>query len=535
MTDFPQLQQVHQSHPPTDEDLTGRNSMVRNVLASWAGYLVFIIAGFIVPRLIDRQIGSMALGVWDFGWAVVHYIAMGQLGVVSSVNRYVAKYRAMGNTRAVTIAVSSVCCVLLILSVVVMALTVAATLAVPSLLGNKLQDLTTDAKWVLFLLGTSLAVQFAFSAFAGVLSGCHRWGLKTAILSGARGVTVVGMICVLRAGGGLRGLAVATLCGEIVSGVALYLAAHRVCFGLKVRFSNARWSQAISMLRFGSKNFALNASRLLLNQTASILIVVYLGPVALAVFSRPSSLVRHALNLIVKLSHVLTPTASSLQAMGMQREIQKLLIRATRYAVFVALPIVLTLTILGDAILRFWMGPSYARGSLVLAVLAIGTFMLMVGRPARNILSGMNAHGGLAIASICATAVAIPGVFVALGPLKLGMVGAALPVAMSLTFVYGVYLPISACRCLKLSIKRYVIESLIEPIFCTIPYAICLLVIRWLLGGQPSLALLWAVMAAMCTLAPLYWHKAMPVSFKQGVIEWLVVKLYGRLRAAVRP
>ena len=91
------------------EDLTGRDRMVWNVLTSWAGHMVFVIAGFIMPRMIDRHIGQTSLGIWDFSWSLVNYFGLAGLGIGSSVNRYVAKYRAVNDIEGLRKAVSSVC------------------------------------------------------------------------------------------------------------------------------------------------------------------------------------------------------------------------------------------------------------------------------------------------------------------------------------------------------------------------------------------------------------------------------------------
>ena len=55
-----------------NEDLTGRDRLVSNVLFSWGGNFVFIIAGFIMPRMIDRRLGQELLGIWDFAWSLVN-------------------------------------------------------------------------------------------------------------------------------------------------------------------------------------------------------------------------------------------------------------------------------------------------------------------------------------------------------------------------------------------------------------------------------------------------------------------------------
>ena len=84
-----------------EADLSGRNRLFRNVLSSWAGHLVFIISGFIMPRMIDTHAGQSGLGVWDFGWSLVSYFGFVQAGICSSVNRYMAKYRAVNDVQSV--------------------------------------------------------------------------------------------------------------------------------------------------------------------------------------------------------------------------------------------------------------------------------------------------------------------------------------------------------------------------------------------------------------------------------------------------
>ena len=77
-------------------DVSGRQQLVRNVFVSWLSQLVFIAAGFVMPRLIDHRLGQEMLGLWDLGWTIVAYFGLVQMGVVGSVNRYVAMHRAEG-------------------------------------------------------------------------------------------------------------------------------------------------------------------------------------------------------------------------------------------------------------------------------------------------------------------------------------------------------------------------------------------------------------------------------------------------------
>ncbi|MHC4295058.1 MAG: hypothetical protein ACYSTL_05685 [Planctomycetota bacterium] len=178
------------------------------------------------------------------------------------------------------------------------------------------------------------------------------------------------------------------------------------------------------------------------------------------------------------------------------------------------------------------MGPAYGEGRTVLGILAAGYLMLMIQRPARNILAGMNAHGRPAVVSLLAGICAVVLASLALGPLQWGLVGAAIPVAICLTAAYGLYLPIYVTRRLELPLGQYLFKSMRGPLLCTAPYAFCLLGIRILVPEAPAFALLCAAIAALLTLTPLYWRNAIPKSIKSKLTERVLLKLSARVKAS---
>src|ERR1044072_6796478 len=134
-------------------DLSGRKRMAGNVLATWAGHSIFILGGFVLPRMIDHRLGQELLGVWDFAWSLVNYFSLVQVGIVGSVSRFVAMYRAKNDFAGFNRAVSSVTCVLLFMSVIVILLTWATIRSLSSFGGPSLRMYLEDARWVVLLLG----------------------------------------------------------------------------------------------------------------------------------------------------------------------------------------------------------------------------------------------------------------------------------------------------------------------------------------------------------------------------------------------
>ena len=216
------------------DDRSGRDRLVWNVIASWAGHVVFIVAGFIMPRQIDRHVGQVGLGVWDFGWTTVNYFFLAQIGVGVSVNRYVARYRSARDNDGLSRMISSVVLLQLIAAGIVLALTAASAYWLPFFFREDLRGEAEVATRVIALLGVSVAVRMASQPFSGVVTGCHRWDLHNLLNSGTYGITVLGMLLALWRGGGLVDISVVYLVGTIAGEIIRVGLAFRVCPELKV-------------------------------------------------------------------------------------------------------------------------------------------------------------------------------------------------------------------------------------------------------------------------------------------------------------
>lgn len=498
-------------------DPTGRGRLVKNVLSSWGGHFVMIAAGFILPRMINDSLGQSRLGVWDFSWSFVAYFGLAQGGIVSSINRYVARHRASGDIQGINRVVSSVNCVLWIMSTVVMLLALSAAAIIPVFWHARLGGMESDAQWCVLLLSLGLALELGSAGFAGVITGCHRWDIHNAVYAATCVITTTLMVTSVLLGGGLPELALSYAVGETVGRMARVVLAYRVCPGLSARFSNADWATAREMLHFGGKSFVPQLGDLLLNQTISMLLLSSMGPTMLAIYTRPRSLVRNVFVLVSKLAYVIIPTASSLHAVRREDELRTLFIRSARYGVYVALPLILTIGTLADDILHVWMGPAYVNG-LLLNILAFGSLASITQQPMVSILSGLNAHGRSGLANLAASIVAVIAAIICIAWLNLGLIAAALCVAIPLTIVNGLYVPWNACRELHLSFTRFLREVWLAPIVVCSPFAALLLASRWIFIDHPLVAILVGVAIAYPLLAVLYVRYVLPASMTSAIL-----------------
>jgi O-antigen/teichoic acid export membrane protein len=434
------------------------------------------------------------------------------VGIASSVNRYVAHYRATGDTEGLNRTVSSVTCVLAVMAALIVALGVGATFVVSAFLGDLSAEAVTDAQWLVVLIAAGGAVEVALSGYAGVLTGCYRHGVANAIGAGGVAVATAAMVLSLAWGGGLVSLGVINLCGEVLRTVAICAAAYWVCPGLRVHFSLARWSAVRQLVAFGGKTLMFSAAALIQNQGASIIIVAFLGPMVLALWSRSMALIRNTMAIVQRFSVVITPTASSLQAMGKMEEMRDVLVTAGRYGAYITVPIIVVLMTLGDPILNVWMGANYEQG-LVLAILAAGHIGILTQRSAFNVLVGLNAHGRVGLVNMAAAISSVGLMAVALGLLRSGLPGVAAAMTAPLTLA-GFYMPMHTCRLLGIPFGQYLIRVLKGPVLCALPLAACCGISRIVFSDQHLWALLCGLLTGGVALAPFYWRFALPATLK---------------------
>jgi O-antigen/teichoic acid export membrane protein len=497
------------------EDLTGRSRFARNVLFSWGSYIVYIVAGFVMPRLISQKLGQTALGVWDFAWTTVGYFGLIELGIGASVDRYVARYRSAGDTPGLIRSVSSIFVWMMGVGLVVFMGTCAVSLWVIPTFKARLGDFTSQAQWIVFYLGSSISVEIALGAFWGVIIGVHRWDIHNSISAVCQAVSTLGMAAALFFGGGLVSMA-AIYATMIMVGHAIRVPlAFRVCPELRIDLRQARISVLLEQARFSIKNLAPRIAELLVNQTANLLLAFYLGPASLAIFSRPRVLIKHVRTLIGKYSSILVPSASSLHAQDNLEALREMFRRRIHQAGCVSVPAVLWLALLGGPLVELWMGKAYYLPWLV-PVLSFGYLATLSQDPIWAIMAGINQHGRIGLIKLAGACAAAIGVGLALAVFKAKLVGMAVGLTLPMFVVDAIIVPQLACRALGLRVSEFYLQAMWKPFLFSLPSLLCLIVARFLFSENHLLLFIVGGGASGVALVCVYYSFVLPERFRRA-------------------
>lgn len=497
-------------------DLTGRQNIIRNILASWVGYSVYFVAGFVMPRLIDRNLGQDDLGLWDFGWSIVGYFGLSQLGITQSIDRYVAKYRAAGDSVALNRSISSVLLFQCFSTAVVLLITASLFAWMPGLFGEKLGENVTSARWIVVFLGAGVAVTQMLNIFDGITTGCHRWDIHNGLNSGFYALSVAMMIGSVLTGGGVISLAVINFIGISMEKVTRMIIAFKICPELKISLKQAKIGVIREQLFFGGKSLIPSLADVFFRQTVNVMIVGGLGVGALAVFSRPLALIKHSGNIVNKFANVLMPIASSLTSIGKHDELKSFFLKAVSSGALISVPGIVFLSIFGGPLLNLWMGKNYADATLM-AVLAVGSLAGMLQVPIYSMLIGLNKHGTAGVAKVIGSFISMGLVVVNFKILELELVGCAIAIGLPSLIVDGIFMPLYATKNLSMPMRVFYKEAVFKPLYFNLPLIVFLALVRWVFLDQIYVGLFVGLTGGVLIGASVYWFWVIPANLKEKI------------------
>jgi len=469
------------------EDLTGQDRFAWNLFVSWASQFVLIFSGFLMPRLVDEKVGQVALGIWDFGWSFVSYLAFVGLGMGAAFNRYIAKHRAEGDFLRLNKVANSVALVQFTLAFVAFLVTILFYFLLPTFFADTLTEHTHMAQGVVLFLGFSLVIDMASGSARGLLTGYHRWDIHNALHAGSSVFSLVLMMCALYfSDWGVVGMAIAYCLSTLVFELLRFVFVAKVCkeFSFNLRLANIKTCR--EMMFFGIKSMVSNIPPILLLQTINILLVSTIGPAALAVFARPMALTKQVRTFMSKFTLMLAPTTGSMQGKNDIASIRSLFMNTTKLSFAFALPSLGFLCIYGDVILKYWMGNDYALWHLIM-ILSLGGILPMSQDTSLRILIGMNQHGRIAICAFISLFVIFSFGLLFSGINSWELTTAALLYIVPMNIVYGFLVPIYTCRALKLSWLSYARNSLLVPVLYILPFFMLLCASRYELSNGNAL------------------------------------------------
>lgn len=454
-----------------------KRTLITNAAWNWLGFAVSVAVTFVVcPRLV-AGLGDERYGIWALVESVVAYFSLLDMGIGASVVRYVAKFEASEDQNQLDRVFSTTCALFIgaglvaLLGSAGMALLWQAPLGVP-------EELSSDARWLLLLLGANVACELAGGVFGSVLLGLGRFPARVASEIVLRIVGAIGMVSAVRAGYGVVAVGVVCLTLTLTkAGVHAVVVKHylpRLRFAPSlVTMDTFRTIRGYSILAF----VAMIAGRISFS-TSAIVIGAFLAPEYITYYVVAARLTEYVKSGSRAITNVLTPTISALEAQGRHEAIRRVLFDVSRYVLLLVLPVEMGLLFLGKPFLTLWIGERLAELSYpTLVILSIPLFLTLLQSVSSRILYGV---GKLKSFTIIVTAEAVVNLGLSVALVQwIGIEGVALALVIP-NAVSNLAVMSRACHVLNVPFAAFVWRAFAKPI-CLAPIApiVWLAVMHW--------------------------------------------------------
>ncbi len=433
-------------------------------------------AFFLAPFLIHR-LGEATYGLWIVLGSLTSYFGLLDLGVRGTVGRFIAYHQAREDQTAANEMLSSALAILCAVGVLAFLGVAAAQFFFFQLFEVPLAQ-HQEVRIALLLVGCQLGLFLVSNAFDATLWGLQRFDILNLIDVPAAVIRAALTFWLVGRGGSLITLALITLGVMAAVGSAKALMSFRENPCLRLRLTYVKRSAIREILGYGLWNCTTTVTRLARVQMIPLLIGSLLGVGLVTPYAIANRLTTLVASILAAATGVLTPLAAALHAREHHARQRSLFLIGGKFSLALTLFLVTPLVLLGEPLVTLWVGPSLLAAAPALTILALGEILPNSQSVTNGMILAKARHRVLAYlgAAELILTVVLTLVFLRF----FGLIGACYALALSATLFRGVALIVQGCRLEGISLRQYVMESLLAPLACT---ALAVVFLAALLNG----------------------------------------------------
>jgi len=484
-------------------NISGR--LLRNTVTGWLEMFVLLVSTIIVTPLLIQRLGKEGYGVWMLVGQIVAYLAILDLGVGSSVGRFVSKYEANKDSLGLSRIVNSAIFLFIISSVLICLLTF---ILCPNFsrffqLNDKYYGV---GRWLILLTGLGVALSFPMRIGQGILEGTHNFHLIYAFR--ASGSLLKLLLIVLLFGqlerDSLILLAVITVTTTVLPNLLMCWSAlnklPNITIGLRlinIKSLSEIWCLSLSVL-LGT------IATLLFNQGQIIGVGKMVGPAAATLYAIPVMMLTYASMVAAYMIAAFKPLSSHLQALDQEHSLKKLNINGVSMIFTVTLLIAVLAVVFGGSFLKIWLGSDGLSGQDLnvmnksLAIMVIGFAAGAPQQVTAKMFSGTDRQWFITVISLGASLAGLLIGILLMAKTNLGLFGMAAGWAAVFVIRGVIILPLSACRHFGIGLISYIEKSYLPPLIAAMILTGAACIIKMRIGAESILSL--SLCIALCVI-----------------------------------
>jgi O-antigen/teichoic acid export membrane protein len=443
--------------------ITTSRRLVHNTIFNVIALVSGAATTFFLIRFFLSQLGEIKYGVWVLIGSVFQYRRLLDMGMNSSIDRYIPMNLARRDDNAIQRVVSTSLFFFAALALVLGLLTlllydnIGAWFAIAP-------DMVGSAGVLALVVGFSFALAMPLQVSAALLCGLQRYdilNLTELLMLLLRTVLVV---ILLQQGYGLLTLGLVFGGSEVLLKVVQFIFARKLLPNVSITLKSVDFKLLKEMLAYGVNTCLYTTGGLLILKATDLVIAIFIGTAEVSQFAVAVAGVLLLSQLLRAFTTAIKPAVSDLDAREEHSHVREISFLMQKYSLLLIVPAACFFIMMGKEFLHVWVGEKFQQPNVVnsmgviLAVLTVGHGLRLAQYSNFLVLVGKGDHRIFGLLTVLTGLLSVSASVVCVKVFHLGLLAIAWANCLPMVLISGVILPIYFNMKMKISIR----ESLVR-------------------------------------------------------------------------
>jgi O-antigen/teichoic acid export membrane protein len=362
--------------------------LLRSAISNYLGRFINVgVWLFLTPFILER-LESTLYGLWMLVGSVIAYGSLLDFGISDAITKYVAEYRAKGQSIEAQQLVGTALVIYLVLGSIALAISLIIA-PLFSRIFNVPPENHATAMWLVIVAGVGIGLAIPSNSISAVLRGLQRFDILNLIGVISTLLLASSTVIVLLLGGGVIGVAAIPVAVNLLMLAPTIWTIHRIAPDLRFGLVGGSRQMLSTVTSFSSSMFMLRIGGHLETKTDEVVIGAYLPVSSVTPYNLARRLSSLPQTLTEQFLTLLLPLASKLHAENDQSRLRSVYMISTRLTLAIFMPVGVSLIFLAGPFLRVWVGPAFAEYADLVLILTLASMIDTSTWPAGSVLQGM--------------------------------------------------------------------------------------------------------------------------------------------------
>jgi len=509
------------------------HNTIFNVITLVSGTLI----AFFLIRFFLAELGEIKYGVWVLIGSLFQYRRLLDMGMNSSIDRYIPMNLARRDDNAIQRVISTSVLFFAALAVVLSLL----TLLLYDNIGawfSIAPDMVGPAGVLVLVVGFSFALAMPLQVSSALLCGLQRYDILNLTELLMLLLRTVLVIVLLQQGCGLLTLGLVFGGSEILVKAVQFVFAWRLLPKVSISLKNVDLQLLKEMLAYGINTCLYTTGGLLILKATDLVIAIFIGTAEVSQFSVAAAGIFLLAQLLRAFTTAIKPAVTDLDARQEHSHVREISFLMQKYSLLLIVPAACFFIVMGHEFLDVWVGEKFqdpnvvSSMAVILAVLTVGHGLRLAQYSNFLVLVGKGDHRIFGLLTVLTGLLSVSASVVCVKVFHLGLLAIAWASCLPMAIISGIVLPIYFNTKMKISVRESVAKIWRPALLgCTPAIAV---IVAWEYFRSPvswlSLATVVAVAAVLTCISA--WCFSMTPRERQRLVRTLVL---GRARNSPVP